>query len=239
MARDRVRGPHDELGPALSAGRDRELGSLSQSGTPRVSTTSSHVMPSASPGCSSHRSQRWRTGPGRPARGRRRRAAAPPSPWHGAAPRSRAPWRRAARRSRTGGRPARRPGAGRGRSARCSPGPPDTRLRLHSASPWRTSTIRVEPSSGGKMRRTPSCERSPGSDSARLRLLAGSLTPGCRRTAPAGAASGTRRRRRSGRRTRPRWSRPSPSSHAARGSASRRGGPGPAGPRRTHDCEAW
>ena len=65
----------DQLSPPGAIGT---VGSLSQSGTEKVSTISDHSIPSASPGWSSHRSQRSRTGPSAsgpdPTTGRRRLA---------------------------------------------------------------------------------------------------------------------------------------------------------------------
>ena len=72
---------------------------------------------------------------------------------------------------------------------------------------------------GGHRRRAVSAGRRrtvPGGAGPAVGPRSGSLTPGCRRNAPAGAASGTRPPRRSGRRTPPRWNRPIPSSHAVR-----------------------
>ena len=139
---------------------------------------------------------------------------APPSRPPGADPRRRGPRRLPAPRSRSS-RAARAATWRRPRSV--SPvhprRPPTMPLTLHTASPCRTSTIRVAPAVGAKTRRTPlgtpkDSPRASGSPS---------LMPGCRRSAPVGAASGTRPPRRSGPRTpRPR-SRPSPSSGAVRG----------------------
>ena len=198
--------------PALAARRDGHgRGRWSQSGTPKVSTTSSHSMPSASPGCSSHRSQRSRTGP----------SAVGSRPHHGPEPLGRLDrpgQHRGVQRRRLAQLAALvEPVGQRGHLAAPQVGQPraalrpaddavEVALRLAVAD---QHDPRSRPRSGGKMRSTPA--------SARSARPCASLTPGFRRSARAGAACGTPPRRRSGRRTRPRWSRPTPSSHAARG----------------------
>ena len=209
-----ARSPQDEPRPALASRRDRDASGRCPSRAPRRSRPCPPTpcrrtdRGAARRGRSVHAPGRGPSGPGPP-----RAGAAPPSRRPGAAPRSTAPSRRAARRSRRAGRPGPPPVGAPGRSVRCSPGArPRRGSRLHSASPWRTSTIRAAPGFGGKIRSTPACGAGH-----LARPSSPALTPGCRRSAPAGAACGTPPPRRSGRRTRPRSSRPSPSSRAARG----------------------
>ena len=216
-AAHRARGPLHELRPALAAGCDRHGRVAVPVGHLNASTMSPHSMPSASPGCSSQRSQRSRTGPSASAPARPPAGAAPPSRGPVAAPRSTAPSPRAALRSRRGGRPAQPPDSSQVGQARAALGPADdvveVALRLAVADqhdPGRALLGREDPQDA---RLGPLLGRG----SSLSPRLSGSLTPGFRRSAPAGAACGTRPRRRSGRRTPPRSNRPSPSSHAARG----------------------
>ena len=156
--------PHGARGPghefATSSRRPvrwAPWGRLSQSGTAKVSTISDHSMPSASPGWSSHRSQRSRTGPSAVGPGPDHRAGDGwPSRWPGAAPRSTGRSPGAAHRSRRAGRPAPppadRPRGGQPRAPLRSPDDPvQVALRLavaHQHNPGRALF-------GGKIRSTP------------------------------------------------------------------------------------
>ena len=120
---DGFRRPRHERGPALAArARSGRPGRVSQSGTPKVSTSSAPLhavalarVQLAEVAALPHRAEgrRARAHHGAQALGRLRRPAA--------APRSTASSPAAARRSRRGGRPARPPERAPGRSAPCSP----------------------------------------------------------------------------------------------------------------------
>ena len=142
--------PVDEAGPALAPRGDRRPGIGVPVRVPNRSVNSAQSRPSASPGWSSQKPHSWtgsrdRSGPPEPAtgrRGRRQQLGGLDGPGQDARRRGRRP--RPARRSRAAGPAAPRPGPGPGRSGPGSPtGPPHTPDTLHTASPWRTSTIRV------------------------------------------------------------------------------------------------